>query len=214
MKKIIIAILTLIFYGCSNSQTTYEDFKKYYESPALEDSVNTLYNQVIDSLIPFKGRGGDEVSFSMSQPVNYNFKEYSFIFTSYIDSQKDSIGITYNYPQCEVLISEADSKPILVQLMNLFQNDPKLTKLQATSKLKVRRWKFTTKEVRDIETLMQSISSVKFNIPEIGPFTLDAVGYHFIVRSGMSNFDIGLSDGGHPLVLWALKMKKTLEKFQ
>ncbi|MER2510954.1 MAG: hypothetical protein ABTQ25_00785 [Nitrosomonas ureae] len=112
------------------------------------------------------------------------------------------------------MISEADTKPIYVQLMFLFQENPELSKLQARSMLKVNKWKFTTTDIEDIDTLMQSISNVNFTIPEIGPFMLDGVSYRIKVSSGLSHFDVRLSDEQHPLVMWALKMKEKLERYQ
>jgi hypothetical protein len=204
INKYIFISLTFLLASNSCSQDLWKHLKDYRNSPAMQDSVKSMYKTALDSLVPITfGPYDNEIAFRIIHEVNWGHREYSFIFRS------DFL----NWHCIEVLVSEAEGNSIQYQLAMLFQNNPKLSKAEALLKVKVRHKLLKAEDHPELDTLMRSVFSVQFSIPHLAEreIYLDPPTEEIRIQNESIKADLKIVPRDHPIVNWALDIKKELD---
>jgi hypothetical protein len=206
---LIIFFLSSISLSCSSGQN-YESASNVRLDrdgiPVAHIQADTLYQAAIDSLIPTTlGQYVDEVSYRYRQTI-INLKEYSFVFRR----------SPWRLPFTQVLISEAVGNSIHRQLYDLYLANPNLPFREALAKIKVRHTLLTADKYPQLDTLMSSITRVKFSVPMTDPndVYLDPAVMEFKIRIAGFQSQFTVLDPAHPLVSWGESVKQYLDRMQ
>jgi hypothetical protein len=170
-------------------------------NPAIEDSVKSICKTASDSLIPISLEPYSyEIAFRILNQMGYC--KYSFVF------KKDPQGPYHT----NVLVSEVLENNIFGQLAMLFQINPKLSKVEALSKVKVRKYLLKGEDHPELDTLMRSIFKIQFSIPHLedGAFYLDPPTYEIRIENESIHAKLDYFSSDNSLVEWALNIKELL----
>ncbi len=169
---------------------------------ALASLANELYQIALDSLLPTKNPHGKSVGFRVSWPLCPGFREYSFVLTE-----------TY-HAGSQAFIFESDSMSLYAQLKLIYLDNPKIPKNQVLSKLKVHHWYFSSDEIPDLDVLMNSVSKVSFQCPEVNDIYLDPLIFEVEVHAASGDMSIRYCMMDDPLVQWAIHTKNRLDAYR
>lgn len=200
-----------IFLLNSFSQTNDEMMAKWGpvwdyldDNPAIYDSIESMYNRAIDTLIPFSlNTDGIEISFRITHEVNWTFCEYSFVF------QKKWRSKT------EVLISEAEGESIQYQLYEIFRGSPEIKKEEALRKIAIKRKQLYEKDYPQIDSLMNSVFNEPVSLKSFvdDGYYLDPPRLELTIKSQSYSLNLNSdTETSSSLIKWALLVKESLEK--
>jgi hypothetical protein len=197
----VLAVAFLAFAGSLIPRTA------FVQTDADWDWMREDFGPALDTLMPIREDIGTHVTYRSYHDLHSDVIEYSFILGH--DPNVDGLGLQ-GYLSAHVRM--ADSVSIYDQMMKMHRDNPQEEASTIRKRVKIKEWNLTERTCPKIRSQFREFRSLRFRPPHFDEIVLDPLVHQFTIQTGAGDMDLTLVDSRDPLVAWALRTRRVLEK--